>query len=1266
MLIGPGDNILPGRGEGLTKPPLKNLSRFTVRHFIKSDLGGGIQALDVAQVVDATLDNPRGTFKKEVATLEKSFATVNKSIASVKDDTSYIRKEIKKIEKLIKKNASGVASPTPFNPVLTAPEYGAGYAAARAVAKSAISLGSRVVGRLALPVAAGFGLAWLLTTKEGNQVISTFAQTLDDMKHGISWQSKMRQHVQGQQPISTQGLTTQKMREIEAGGSDFYKKQQEIIKKWQQQFLKPQSKTSPKKLPGSGNITKNQDYSNKGSSRTGARVPDVMGNNKSGSTNQAQLTGPKATAFQKTLGSSSSTTSTINQPQLFRGQNSGSSGSTVKDLLHKGRDQNLSSDEIKNIVSDHIQNSAGEGNSQKITPPSKTGNSTQLDSLSTPEDVSRITETEPKLNNLNKTVLPRTESSSNNEQDINDQPQDRSLSELERAVLTTKQEYTSSTTKKFQRILSQKSQKMSTIPEEMQMNRRLGTPKDVFVSKSALAWAKPWIDAIGASDPNFKPSEEAKKETLAARKEFDDWTKRWYVNSDDTGFIDSQTGMSATPDEWKALNQAQINKILKEYPLVSWGMPISHKNKVTYINRIWFWPNESETEEKQKLQQQKAGNLGGSLTTDIPFYKIKPPTQSELDTANRYLNPVAIPSGMLGLDSGNSGVSDTGTAIPASPKPAKLNGGGNGEPTDTTLPSLDHSRTTPGPDQSLGATPPGPVGDPSNGRIGQAYRYLKSIGMSDAAAAGVIGSMQQESYKRLDPTAHNASGAYGIGQWTSYRQGLFKKVFGHPIQQSTFQEQLEFMGWEFKHTEKKAFNKINAAAASGGAKAGAYAAGAYYERPGAGANYSAREQYAAEIEANSSNYATPMQNASSKRSKKPNPYANYKLGPHEAKAYSLLQSIPSDMSKWTEADKKTFIQARKWATPAVYAQLYDSRNGVSNDTTPSDQISQKKIQIVGSKRGKGLKPQSSGPSTEQSNLSPSNVPSWLSAHSKKEITGVNSGLAQTEIDAANALGFKFQVNQGLRTQQEANANARQGIGVRDSQHLYGAANDIQLIDDNGQPISIPRNERNPSNPLYRKYMAFASEVQKLGKQRGLHLRWGGNFRSGVTKDYVHFDMGLGYGQANPNQNPYDPNAIQKMEAKAVPVQPMPKRLTSSQEAQEEVPVSDLIDNSISSRSQALANRRKVDVTPSTKPVPALSSVDETTSNILKKSVTSHMSVPQPKVPSSIDLAIAKTVLPPKKSRTATAFYRVKNRVKAGGFPLDLPLGDPDTAQSMFA
>lgn len=93
-------------------------------------------------------------------------------------------------------------------------------------------------------------------------------------------------------------------------------------------------------------------------------------------------------------------------------------------------------------------------------------------------------------------------------------------------------------------------------------------------------------------------------------------------------------------------------------------------------------------------------------------------------------------------------------------------------------------------------------------RMQQALAYFKdALNITTEQAAGIVGNLVGES--GLNPSAKGDGGkAYGIAQWHPDRQANFKKQFGIDIRQSTFQQQLEFVAWELKNTERNAFNKL--------------------------------------------------------------------------------------------------------------------------------------------------------------------------------------------------------------------------------------------------------------------------------------------------------------------------------------------------------------------------------------------------------------------------------------------------------------------------
>lgn len=135
-------------------------------------------------------------------------------------------------------------------------------------------------------------------------------------------------------------------------------------------------------------------------------------------------------------------------------------------------------------------------------------------------------------------------------------------------------------------------------------------------------------------------------------------------------------------------------------------------------------------------------------------------------------------------------------------------------------------------------------------------------------------------------------------------------------------------------------------------------------------------------------------------------------------------------------------------------------------------------------------------------------PDWMDDRSKRELAGVNAPLARDLLAASEATGQRFKVAQGMRTPEEAAGNALSGRGVRNSQHLYGAAADIHILDANGN-VTYDRAA----------YQKFADAYVAHSRQTGGQSRWLGNAGGRWGQDIVHFDQGLGYGQSRP-RDPY--------------------------------------------------------------------------------------------------------------------------------------------------
>jgi peptidoglycan hydrolase-like protein with peptidoglycan-binding domain len=93
----------------------------------------------------------------------------------------------------------------------------------------------------------------------------------------------------------------------------------------------------------------------------------------------------------------------------------------------------------------------------------------------------------------------------------------------------------------------------------------------------------------------------------------------------------------------------------------------------------------------------------------------------------------------------------------------------------------------------------------------QAYRFFISMGLTPIQAAGIVGNLKQESSTFNTKDVGDGGESIGIAQWSSIRRKDFEKVFGKPFNDSTFQEQLQFIWWELNNTEKRALDKLKTA-----------------------------------------------------------------------------------------------------------------------------------------------------------------------------------------------------------------------------------------------------------------------------------------------------------------------------------------------------------------------------------------------------------------------------------------------------------------------
>ena len=113
----------------------------------------------------------------------------------------------------------------------------------------------------------------------------------------------------------------------------------------------------------------------------------------------------------------------------------------------------------------------------------------------------------------------------------------------------------------------------------------------------------------------------------------------------------------------------------------------------------------------------------------------------------------------------------------------------------------------------------------------RAYTYLtQEKGLEPHVASAILGNFAQESGPQLNVKAYNPDDlglpTLGLAQWRGDRLEKLKKIAGDRA--NTLEGQLDFMMWEFRNTEKRAFKKLQEASSL---EEATLAFSKYYERP---------------------------------------------------------------------------------------------------------------------------------------------------------------------------------------------------------------------------------------------------------------------------------------------------------------------------------------------------------------------------------------------------------------------------------------------------
>jgi hypothetical protein len=102
-------------------------------------------------------------------------------------------------------------------------------------------------------------------------------------------------------------------------------------------------------------------------------------------------------------------------------------------------------------------------------------------------------------------------------------------------------------------------------------------------------------------------------------------------------------------------------------------------------------------------------------------------------------------------------------------------------------------------------TPNTTKGVGETGSSTEAIAFFESKGWTKEQAIGIVANLQAESGANLRTDAlGDGRKAYGIAQWHPPRQQTFERIYGKPIREAGFKEQLEFVNWELNNSHKSA------------------------------------------------------------------------------------------------------------------------------------------------------------------------------------------------------------------------------------------------------------------------------------------------------------------------------------------------------------------------------------------------------------------------------------------------------------------------------
>lgn len=114
-------------------------------------------------------------------------------------------------------------------------------------------------------------------------------------------------------------------------------------------------------------------------------------------------------------------------------------------------------------------------------------------------------------------------------------------------------------------------------------------------------------------------------------------------------------------------------------------------------------------------------------------------------------------------------------------------------------------------------------------RVKTAFNFFVFQGWTPEQSAGIVGNLIAECGAELafETATGDGGTAHGLAQWRNERVEKFEQVFGFPLSQGSFEDQLYYVHWELTNAEQRAGKLLKQADSAASAAA---IVDQYYER----------------------------------------------------------------------------------------------------------------------------------------------------------------------------------------------------------------------------------------------------------------------------------------------------------------------------------------------------------------------------------------------------------------------------------------------------